>query len=119
MKNTLRLLPVILSLLLFGAHFLRVGNLIMTALCLALIFMLFLRQRWVPRLIQLVLILASIEWLRYLYLLIDERSAIGRSWTVAAIILGTVAAITALSTLVFRNKALRKHYLLDENLLAD
>lgn len=117
--NALRLLPVILSLLVFGAHFLRVGNFIATGICVALIFLLFLRERWVPTVIQVVLLVAAAVWLRTLYVLIGERSELGQSWTVAAIILGSVAAFTVLSTLVFRGKALKRYYLSSNELTFD
>ncbi len=117
--NAVRLLPVILSLLVFGAHFLRDGNTVVTALCIAIIILLFLRERWVPRVIQAVLLLATIEWLHTLYGLIGERTVSGRSWTVAAIILGSVATISALSALVFRTKGLKRFYKVDPNLLED
>ena len=119
MMNAVRLLPVILSLLVFGAHFLRVGSFIGTGVCIALLFLLFLRARWVPALIQVVLLVAAAEWLRTLYVLIGDRTALGQSWTVAAIILGSVAAFTILSTLVFRGRALKRYYLNSNELTFD
>ena len=109
--NFFRLLPVILSFLLLGAHFLRAGLIPATVLCVAILFLLFLRKPWVPRLFQVLLVLGAIEWLRSLYMFAQMRIAWGEPWTRLAIILGTVALFTALSGLVFRNKKLAARYL--------
>lgn len=108
--NFLRLLPVILSFLLLGAHFYRAGHVPITVLCVVAPFLLLLRQAWVPRLFQAVLLLGAFEWLRTLYLFAQVRIAWGEPWTRLAIILGAVALFTALSGLVFRNRKLAIRY---------
>ena len=108
--NFLRLLPVIISLLLLGAHFLRAGQSILVTASLLLIIPLLLRNAWVPRLIQLVLVLGAVEWLRTLYNVAQIRMDMGMPWTRMALILGGVALFTALSGLVFRSKKLRARY---------
>lgn len=108
--NFLRLLPVILSFLLLGAHFYRAGMLPATVLCVAVLFLLFLRAPWIPRLFQVLLVLGGIEWLRTLYMFAAMRIAWGEPWTRLAVILGAVALFTALSGLVFRNRKLASRY---------
>ena len=108
--NLLRLLPVIISFLLLAAHFYRAGLMPLAALCVALPFLLFLRQAWVPRLLQLLLVLGALEWLRALYGFAAMRIAFGEPWTRLAAILGAVALFTGLSGLVFRNRKLRVRY---------
>ena len=108
--NVFRLLPVILSLILLAAHFYRSGQVIVTALCLALPLLLFLRKAWVPRLFQVLLILGALEWLRALYGFAAMRIAFGEPWTRLAVILGAVALFTALSGMVFKNRALLDRY---------
>ena len=81
MMNFFRLLPVILSLLLLGAHFYRGGLPLLTLLCGVLPALLFLRKPWVPRLFQVLLLLGALEWLRTLYVLAAMRIAWGESWT--------------------------------------
>jgi ABC-type Na+ efflux pump permease subunit len=108
--NALRLLPVILSFLLLGAHFYKGGQVALTAFCGAVLLLLFLRRAWVPLVFQVLLGLAAIEWLRTLYLLAAMRIAWNEPWTRLALILLAVALFTALSGLVFRNAALRAHY---------
>ena len=108
--NFLRLLPVFISLLLLAAHFLRAGQIILVVAPLLFFIPLLFRNTWVPRLIQLVLLLGAVEWLRTLYNVAQIRMDMGMPWTRMAIILGAVALFTALSGLVFRSKALRKRY---------
>ena len=111
--NVLRLLPVILSFLLMAAHFYRAGLLPLAALCIALPFLLFLRQAWIRRLFQVLLVLGALEWLRALYGFAAMRIAFGEPWTRLALILGAVALFTGLSGLVFRSKSLRDYYIGD------
>jgi len=106
----LRLLPVFISLALLAAHFLRAGQTALVAVSLLLFIPMLFRNAWVPRLIQLVLVLGAVEWLRTLYNVAQIRMDMGMPWTRLAIILGGVALFTALSALVFRSKALRKRY---------
>ena len=108
--NFLRLLPVILSFLLLGAHFYRAGMVPVTVLCVASLFLLLIRKPWVPRLFQVLLVLGAIEWLRSLYLFAAMRIAWGEPWTRLAVILGTVALLTALSGLVFKLRKLKEFY---------
>jgi hypothetical protein len=108
--NAIRLLPVVLSLLLLGAHFYRAGQLSLTGLCLALPLLLFLPRPWVPRLFQALLALGALEWLRTLYAFASMRIAFEQPWTRLALILGMVALLTTLSGLVFRAAALRRFY---------
>lgn len=108
--NALRLLPVLLSFLLLGAHFYRAGQEVLTGLCLALPLLLFLRRRWVPRLFQALLALGALEWLRSLYAFAAMRIAYHQPWTRLAVILVTVALLTALSGLVFQAASLRRFY---------
>ena len=108
--NVLKLIPVILSLLLLAAHFYRSGQIVLAVACVAMLFVLFFRKSWVPRLFQLLLVLGALEWLRSLYYFAAMRIAWDQPWTRLAIILGAVALFTALSGLVFNNKAVRARY---------
>jgi hypothetical protein len=108
--NVLRLLPVILSLLLLAAHFYRAGIVPLAGLCLVLPALLFVRQRWVPWVMQGALVLGCLEWLLSLYRFASVRIALEQPWTRLAIILGAVALLTALSALVFRSRAVKQRY---------
>ena len=108
--NVLRLIPVILSFVLLAAHFYRSGLVVPAAICVALLLLLIFRKPWVPKLFQLLLVLGALEWLRSLYYFAAMRIAWDQPWTRLAIILGAVALFTALSGLVFNNKAVRARY---------
>ena len=111
--KALQLLPVTLSFLLLGAHFYRAGWVVLTSLCVAMLFLLFLRKPWVPRLFQAILLLGAVEWFRTLYLFAAMRIAWDEPWTRLALILGGVALFTALSGLVFQGRRLKAFYGLD------
>jgi hypothetical protein len=108
--NFLRLLPVVLSLLLLAAHFLRQGLMPAVLLSLFLPVLLFFRRAWVARLIQIILVLGALEWTRTMLLLVNERRSVGESWGRLAIILLIVAVFTGCSALLFRCGPLKKRY---------
>jgi hypothetical protein len=108
--NFLRVLPVLPSAVALVAHFFRSGRLGMTTACLVFPAILLIPQRWSARLVQVALVLDSLEWVRTLVVLASPRDALGDSWTRMAIILGVVGALTAASALVFRMKGLRERY---------
>ena len=115
MKKVLVYLPVVLSLVILGAHFMRYGNSIGVVGALALIALLIVRQPWVARLMQVVLVLGALEWIRTLYELAQVRAALGQPFTRMMIILGIVATVTFCSALLFQSPALKKIYRLDEH----
>lgn len=106
-----RLFPVVFSFGLLAAHFSRAGFFPLMILSLAIPLLLFIKRPWVARSIQVVLILGAAEWIRAMFGYIEIRKSIGDDWTRLAIILVSVALLTALSGLVFRSKTLRKTYL--------
>ncbi len=108
--NILRLLPAIFSLLLLSAHFSRAGLLIFSLLFLIVQLLLFIKRAWVARLIQIVLIIGTIEWIRTIVNYVLERQAIGEPYIRLVIILGIVALFTGLSALVFKNQFLKERY---------
>lgn len=108
--NFLRLLPVFISLLLLSAHFFRSGETVFAVLPVVLFIPLIFRKAWVPRLMQLVLLLGAAEWLYTLVSVAQIRMQFGAPWVRMAVILGVVALFTAFSGLVFRSKALRVRY---------
>ena len=108
--NFLRLLPVIISFLLLAAHFMHAGQTYLIILMLLLPLALIPRKPWVPMIFQLVLLVGAIEWLRTLVVIAQTRMGFGEPWIRMVVILGAVVLFTALSSLVFRNTALRKRY---------
>jgi hypothetical protein len=107
------LLLVVLSFLVLGAHFLRSGDVLLVAACILFAMLLLVPRRWAARAVQVALVIGTVEWLRTLFLIVQERMALGAPYMRTAIILGVVAAVTLASTLVFRMRALRRRYGLD------
>ena len=110
MKKVLLYIPVVLSILVLGAHFLRYGNWAGVFVALLLIALLFLRRPWVARLMQVVLVLGTLEWLRTMYELGHIRALHGQPYGRMLVILGIVAAVTLCSALLFESKTLRRLY---------
>lgn len=108
--NFLRLLPVILSMLLLGAHFFRAGLPPLAIASVVILALLPIKRSWVPRLFQLLLLLGAAEWLRTLYVYAQMRIAWDEPWTRLALILGGVALFTAVSAAVFWSRKLRDFY---------
>ena len=113
MKKVLIYVLIVLSLVILGAHFLRYGNSIGVIGSLVLVALLIVRRPWVARLMQIVLILGALEWVRTLYELAQERAALGQPFTRMIVILGVVAAVTFCSALLFQSPALKRIYRLD------
>ena len=105
-----RLLPVLISFLLLAAHFSRGDNQPLVALSLLFPLLLLVRKPWVVPIVQVVLVVAGLEWLRRTIELAQQRQAEGDSWTRLAVILGVVAVFTMASALVFRSRALKERY---------
>jgi hypothetical protein len=106
----LQLVPVVLSLLVLAAHFLRSGNLFMVVIILALLGFLSVPRAWAARTIQIALLVGGAEWIRTLVVLARARAGAGEPALRMGLILGGVALLTALSALVFRTATLRRRF---------
>ena len=108
--NFFKLIPAILSFLLLGAHFYRAGLLLFAVLALILPILLFIKQKWVVRLSQVLLVIGALEWVCTLLKIVDIRQTMGMPWVRLAVILGSVALFTALSALIFQSRSLKERY---------
>lgn len=102
--------PVVLSFLLLGAHYLREGQIYIVICVFLLPFLLIIRKPWVARLIQFFLLAGALEWTRTLLYLRELRLEHGMPWMRLVMIIGGVALITACSALVFYHPALKAQY---------
>jgi hypothetical protein len=93
--QTVRLIPVVLSALVLGAHLLRAGWLPAAILAAAAPLLLLARGAWPARAVQLVLALGAVEWLRTLASLVDVRRSHQLPYLRLVAILGAVALVTA------------------------
>jgi hypothetical protein len=108
----LKLLPVILSMLLLGAHFYRAGHLLLAIAALLSLGLLCIRRPQAIWLMQGLLLAGAAEWLATAIRLVTDRQAQGLPWLRLALILGTVAFCTLLSALPLRATA---HFSLDKD----
>ena len=110
MKKVLLYIPVVLSILVLGAHFLRYGSSIGVFASLVLIGLLFVRRPWVLRLMQVFLVLGALEWVRTMYELAHMRALHGQPYGRMLVILGIVATVTLCSALLVQSATLKKRY---------
>jgi hypothetical protein len=95
----LLLIPIVLSALTLGAHLLRGGSLPLALVAVALPLLLVPRSGAALRLLQGLLLLGALEWVRTLLVILEQRHAFGQPWQRLTVILGAVALVTALSAL--------------------
>jgi len=107
---SMRIIIFVTAALLLGALFLRAGNLALVALCLAAPLLFLWRQRWSLILLQLLAYCAAAIWIAAAVQLVQMREQLGQPWTVAAIILGSVALLTLLAGLLLNSRAIRERY---------
>ncbi len=115
LMNILRLLPVIIAFGLLAAHFSRANMPPAVVVTLITPFLLLIRKPWIAKSIQVLLLIGAAEWIRSMLGYIQVRKEIGEDWGRLAIILVTVALLTACSALVFRGKSLKKRYHLEKS----
>ena len=108
----LLLIPIVLSAVTLGAHLLRGGHLPLALAAAALPLLLVPRPVAALRLLQGLLLLGALEWVRALFQILEMRRAMGQPWQRMAVILGAVALVTALSALAaggwFHGRARRR-----------
>jgi hypothetical protein len=104
------LIPTLLSLLVLAAHFFRAGQTVLTLICCAAPLLLLVRRTWATRLLQVILVVGALEWVRTTLQIQAIRLEQGRDWQRMAVILYSVAAFTFASGLVYFLPPLRRHY---------
>ncbi len=97
----LLVLPVIVSGLLLAAHFLRAGNYPMVLFSLAFPLLLLIKRPWAVRLVQIILFLGTLVWVKTLVVLMRLHIQMGLPWVKLVVILVPLALFTAASALIF------------------
>ncbi len=90
------LLPM-LALLLLAAHFFRNGLFPLAAISLGFAPLVFVSRPWAAPMLRAALALGSIEWLRTAWVLFERRALAGQPYTRMLLIIGAVAAFTAVA----------------------
>lgn len=103
--------PAVLSCLVLAAHFLRWGNLLGGLACLALPAVALLsRQRWALRAWQVLLAAGTLVWLTTAVTLGSERISAGQPYLRMTLILGAVAALSAVSAWLLSRPSVAGRY---------
>lgn len=103
-------LPSFLMLLPAGAHFWRNGQAGIAAACLVLALLAWSRAAWVRLLLLLVLPLLAARWIWSAGQFVQVRMLMGEPWHRLAVILLTVALLTALATWPLLREAAQQRY---------
>jgi hypothetical protein len=106
----LRISLYVIAALLLGSHFLRWGNFVMVALCLAAPLLFLWRSRWSLMLLQFFAYCAAGTWIGVAIQLARVRHQWGQPWTATAIILGAVTLFTMLAGLLLNSRAIKERY---------
>jgi len=101
----LRVLPAGLAALMLGAHFFRARQLVLAAACLALLPLLVAARAWAARTVQAALALGVVVWLHTAWQFAAARRAAGAPSARLWLILGGVAAFTALAAWLLEGRA--------------
>ena len=110
MKTFLLILPVVLSLVVAAAHFLRMNSMILALTLIFLPFILFIKHRFTSYIMKGTLLLVTLEWIRTLYVLYHQRLEADQPASRMALILGGVALFTLLSACAFSTKTMKNRY---------
>jgi hypothetical protein len=101
---TARIALYIIVSWLLAAHFLRMGNVIAVALCLAAPLLFLVRRRWSLLLLQGLAYVAAVVWLAKAWEIVATRWSSGEPWLRASAILVAVAAINILAGGLLRSR---------------
>jgi len=102
------LLPTLLSSLILGAHFYRAENIWLVPLALAMPMILSIGKTWSVRLVQIMLVLGSLEWLRSMMEFTLQRQQMGMPYERLIVILSSVAAFTMLAAVLLDTPTMKR-----------
>lgn len=109
-QMSIRISLFAIASLLLAAHFLRIGNVPLVALCLATPLLFLYRKRWNLILLQLAAYGATASWLWAALQIAGLRQQAGRPWAGAAVILVADALFTLVAGLLLNSRSMRGRY---------
>ncbi len=102
----------IFSLILLSAHFSRMNfPIILSIIALLSPFLFFYKKRFSITIIQIILFLGTLEWIRAAVFYIQQRMDMGAPWLRLAVILGLIIILTAYSAWSLSTEEVKKRYL--------
>jgi hypothetical protein len=108
--TVVQLAAPVLAFALLAAHFYRGGHFVFVAVALVAALCVVVRRPWAARVIQAMLVLGALEWVRTGVELAQMRASRGEPFLRLAVILGAAALFTALAALVPQTRTLRAHF---------
>ncbi len=105
-----RLIPIYLSFMIIGAHFLRNRLIGVALMCFAAGFALQIKRKWVANVFTILLVIISIDWVSTAFNFYMERKMKGEPYMRMLIIIGVVSLISLCSTLIFKQKKMKERY---------
>lgn len=105
-----RIALYIVAACLIAAHFLRMGDLVATALCLATPALFLLCRRWSLLLLQGLAYGAAVVWVETAWQIAEMRRAFGEPWLRAVLILVAVAAVSVMAGFLLRGAPFQERY---------
>jgi NADH:ubiquinone oxidoreductase subunit 6 (subunit J) len=103
-------MPLLLTALLLGAHFLRNGNLILTLFCLLAPLLLLIKKQWSWLMLQVLIYLGAFIWLNTTIAIIQQRILWGQPWDRVLLIMGTVILFTIWAGLLLNSQKIKPRY---------
>jgi hypothetical protein len=111
------LMPPIFTILLLTVHFFRGNNLPAVIIFFLLLLVLFVQRPGAARIVQVGLLLGSIEWVRTTISLVCARIDMGEPFIRLAFILGGVSLLTACSAIVFQTPKIKTYFKINKSSL--
>ncbi|MFO1414503.1 MAG: hypothetical protein U1F10_11495 [Burkholderiales bacterium] len=105
-----RIVLYVVAALVLAAHFYRAGELVFVALCVATPFLFLHRRRYTLLVLQALAYAGALVWIHAAVDLVYVRTQLGRPWTAAVVILGSVALVTALAGVLLNGRAMRERF---------
>jgi hypothetical protein len=109
-RMALRIVLFVVAALLLGAHFLRLGDLLLVAACAGAPLLFLVRKRAVLVVLQVLAYGASAVWMVVAVRLVQARLQAGQPWMLGATILGGVALFTLVAGLLLNSAQLKARY---------
>jgi len=106
----IKLIPVLLTAILFSAHLLRFAGWAPAIISFLFIGTLFIRNKWIPRIWQVYLGIAFLTWIKITIGFVQYRIAMHIPWVRLIIIMGLIILLTAYSIFRFENKTVSGFY---------
>ena len=106
----IRIVVYVIAALLVGAHFLRVANYWLVAVCVVAPFIFFYRSRLSLVVLQILAYAAAGIWLHTVWELIQMRLGHDQDWKLAAAILGAIALYSLMAGLLLNSSLMRQCY---------